>query len=296
VNTQLQREVAQLAFGPRAPAATRIVVGRELVNSFLTEQPTPRGRPHIPVVLALEGRPDPRALAPLFTAGESWRAQRDGSATFIEDLTGLGRPSWALRIPDASDRAEVFPAADSVERRSDSVSVRNPLTYPLDQLLFMHFLPHHAGLLLHAAGVRRGAKAVVFLGRSGAGKSTIAQLLLAGGEVEGLSDDRVAVRMLDKQVVAFGTPWAGTALIGANSGAELCALVHLRQASENQLRDLTRRDALDRLLPLASILWYDEERSSRSLRLCHDLVGRIPSFELGFMPDGRVRPLLRALL
>jgi hypothetical protein len=90
--------------------------------------------------------------------------------------------------------------------------------------------------------------------------------------------------------VAFGTPWAGTALIGANSGAALCALVHLRQASENRLRDLTRRDALDRLLPLAS------ERSSRSLRLCHDLVGRIPSFELGFMPDGRVCPLLRELL
>ncbi|MBI4229578.1 MAG: hypothetical protein HY608_01955, partial [Planctomycetes bacterium] len=49
-----------------------------------------------------------------------------------------------------------------------------PFRTPFLEVLWMHLLPLHAGLLVHAAAVEHRGKALLFVGRSGAGKSTLA--------------------------------------------------------------------------------------------------------------------------
>ena len=69
-----------------------------------------------------------------------------------------------------------------------------PLMYPLDQLLLMYYLSKRKGLLVHAAGMVLGGRVYLFAGVSGAGKSTISELLVRARIGKVLSDERMIVR------------------------------------------------------------------------------------------------------
>ncbi len=67
-------------------------------------------------------------------------------------------------------------------------------------------LPRRGGLLLHASGVVTQGRAFLFLGQSGAGKSTAASLT---GERTLLSDDIVAISIEGGRAVARSVPFTG---------------------------------------------------------------------------------------
>lgn len=70
-----------------------------------------------------------------------------------------------------------------------------PLGYPLDELLIMHRLTQEKAIELHGTGiVRANGDANLFVGHSGAGKSTTTRLWTSVEDVEVLSDDRIIVR------------------------------------------------------------------------------------------------------
>jgi hypothetical protein len=70
-----------------------------------------------------------------------------------------------------------------------------PLGYPLDELLIMHRLTQEKAIELHGCGiVRVDGTGNLFVGHSGAGKSTTTRLWTALEDVEVLSDDRIIVR------------------------------------------------------------------------------------------------------
>jgi hypothetical protein len=79
-----------------------------------------------------------------------------------------------------------------------------PLEYPLDELLIMHRLTQEQAIELHGTGIVRGnGEANLFIGHSGAGKSTTTRLWTAIEDVEVLSDDRIIVR---RDAVVMQTP------------------------------------------------------------------------------------------
>jgi hypothetical protein len=70
-----------------------------------------------------------------------------------------------------------------------------PLGYPLDELLVMHRLTQERAIELHSCGiVRADGTGDLFVGHSGAGKSTTTRLWTAHEDVAVLSDDRIIVR------------------------------------------------------------------------------------------------------
>jgi hypothetical protein len=70
-----------------------------------------------------------------------------------------------------------------------------PLAYPLDELLIMHRLTQEKAIELHGSGiVRADGTGNLFVGHSGAGKSTTTRLWTEREDVEVLSDDRIIVR------------------------------------------------------------------------------------------------------
>ena len=65
-------------------------------------------------------------------------------------------------------------------------------------------------LLIHASVTMKDGKGYLFLGKSGTGKSTHSQLWLKhipGTEL--LNDDNPAVRLINDEVIVYGTPWSG---------------------------------------------------------------------------------------
>ncbi len=256
----------------------------------------PPGPGLIEVEVRLEVGPMPRldGLRLVFDSDRAWSLLRGGDVWVLKrHHPHSEQPRWLARFGPDFRRVTVH-CGESLLREADGeVALSNPVRYPLDQLLLMYILAQDEGVLLHAAGARFGEDGFLFPGRSGAGKSTLVRLLAASPEVEVLSDDRVAVRKVDGTFRAFGTPWPGEARIARNGSVPLSGVFFLSHAPFDAIRGVAVGDALERLLPVASVPWYDREVMPRVLDFCGDLLRHVPAYELHFQPTPDVVDLLR---
>lgn len=172
----------------------------------------------------------------------------------------------------------------------------NPVSYPLDQVLLMYALTKKQGVILHAAGMKSGGKGFLFAGRSGAGKSTLSRFLSLDKNVELLNDDRMVVRKRKGRFRAYGTPWPGELGVVNNRSAPLSGLFFIHQGSTHRIRKIEPSEALERLLPVASIPWYDRTIVPRMLNFCEDLMGSIPAYDLYFKQDMNIGPVFKEFI
>ena len=84
---------------------------------------------------------------------------------------------------------------------------------------------------------------------------------------------------------AFGTPWAGTAGIARDGSAPLAGIFFLKHGKYNRIEKLAASVAADRLLPLASIPWYDPDTLAPIVAFAKRLAAKVPVYELSFIPD-----------
>lgn len=260
---------------------------------FAEDGATP-GDPEIAVDIQLGRSPDPSGLTRIFDTGESWSVYTRGAERFfLARRMNSPETLWCGRWLPESRNVTLHCGESLVNRRNGRTTVQNPLCYPLDVLLMMYVLSARRGVILHGAGVSLGGAGVIFPGKSGAGKSTIVRCLASGGDGQALSDDRIIVRETAGAFCMHGTPWLGTAGIGVNRSAPLRALYFLSQAKINGIRRLEEKEALERLLPVVSVPWFDAEAVPTVLALCGDLVARVPVYELQFFPGPEVGRLVR---
>jgi len=148
-------------------------------------------------------------------------------------------------------------------------------------------LAKQGGFLLHSASAVRNGKAFLFVGVSGAGKTTISRLAPADATL--LTDEISYVRKLDDDYVAFGTPFTGElAKLGVNTSAPIGALYLLAQGAENRVDPVTISDAGRGVL--ANMLFFAEgqEMVHCAFQAACDFADRVPVYRLTFVPDARV--------
>ncbi len=237
------------------------------------------------------GLPD---LPVIFDCSPAWVMRGDGTSRWILRIApGHQLPFWAARVSHDSRNATIFCGDEFVSRRNGDLGLFNPVSYPLDQMLLMLGLTSRGGALLHGAGLRsRSGRGFAFLGRSGAGKTTLSRLLHESDSGTLLSDDRVVFRKDQTGFRLFGTPWPGEGGFARNLSAGLDALFFLVKADEHQIVPLAPAAALQRLLPVASVPWYDAGLVSAALSVCEELVLGVPAFELRFARERRVADLI----
>jgi len=240
----------------------------------------------------------PPDLTPVFDTGESWVMSTDGDCHYLtlnpRRIPGQGL--WTAQIARDVTSVTVYCGERMVSRAGNGITVTNPLTYPLDQILLMHVLARHEGALVHAAGASIGGKALILAGRSGTGKSTLSRLLDGRPGLALLSDDRIAVRKVGGTFTAYGTPWPGDQGAALNEQAELCGICFLQHAGTNRIVALTPGEALERLLPVVSVPWYDRDAVSGALPFLDDLLAHVPAFDLHFTPGAGVAELVEELV
>jgi hypothetical protein len=136
----------------------------------------------------------PPAGRPLFDSGSVWQLYEDG-AGFQFDFSAptMGTALYKRLFVDGQfRRARLQMNAESFVGARHTIA---PLEYPLDELLIMHRLTQEKAIELHSCGiVRLDGTGNLFVGHSGAGKSTTTRLWTAREDVEVLSDDRIIVR------------------------------------------------------------------------------------------------------
>ncbi len=229
----------------------------------------------------------------LFDGGQAWSLFQttDGYRLTLNPIENEP-PLWTISVnSDFTElQAHCHPSLVRSEGKHHIISC--PITYPLDQVILIHYFARRKGLIVHCAGLETGGHGFIFPGRSGAGKSTVSHNLAAADGINIFSDDRMIIRQADKRFTAHGTPWAGEAKIAENRTAPLESIFFLARADSHRIKSLSPDKALKRLLPVASIPWYDAEILPGILDCCGNLVERVPAYHLEFALDDRLVEVL----
>jgi len=260
---------------------------------FLGEVNTGPKLTNIDIHIELGNTPNTEKLIRIFDSGQSWCVFRGPEEYYV----GLDSPMteqllWLARISHGFSRVTVHCSQEYGTRRNGRIVISNPVFHPLDQILLMYNLAQREGALLHAAGANIKGKGYMFPGKSGAGKSTITRQFALREHIGLLSDDRVAVRKTDGVFQVYGTPWPGDAGIAENTRAPLAGIFFIIHGSANRIKEITRQEALKRILPVTSIPWYDREVMPHVLQFCGDLITQVPTYELHFKPGVEVVDVL----
>jgi len=184
------------------------------------------------------------------------------------------------------------------------VGIRNrslcPLDYPLDELLIMHRLTQEKAIELHGCGiVRADGIGNLFVGHSGAGKSTTTRLWTVREDVEVLSDDRIIVRRDGKKqvprpaqndnneggILMYGTPWHGEAMYASPNSAPLARIFVLEHGHGNVITRLSPSQAVAELFARAFVPFHRHEYVESALNFLEEVVEEIPVYRYAFEPN-----------
>lgn len=157
---------------------------------------------------------------------------------------------------------------------------------------------YHQTIKIHASVIEKEGKALVFLGKSGTGKSTHSRLWLEN--VSGctlLNDDEPIIRVLDDgKVRIYGAPWSGSTPCYRNVSADLSAFVHLYQSPENKLTQLNGLKAFTSLYQSTATLRSDKENRELVISIINDILDKVPVYRLDNRPDREAVSLSETLM
>lgn len=227
---------------------------------------------------------------PLFDSGTTWRAfEAENGLQFDFVSPRLGdQPYKRLRV----DRR--FGAGMLEMSRESFLNCprgAEPLEYPLDELLIMHRLTRERGIELHGTGiVRANGDGNLFVGHSGAGKSTTTRLWTATEHLEVLSDDRIIVRhdaSSPTRMRMYGTPWHGEAMYASPNSARLKRVFVLEHGRGNIITRLTPSQAIAELFARSFVPFHRHEYVDSALAFLEELANAVPVYRYAFEPDPR---------
>lgn len=144
-----------------------------------------------------------------------------------------------------------------------------------------------SSVAIHSSVVICQGKTVLFLGESGTGKSTHAQLWLraiAGSKL--LNDDSPIVRIPEKNPVCYGSPWSGKGNCYKNESYPIAAIVRLRQSSSNRIYQLNKIEAFSALYPSCPPSFStDSDLTDHICNTLSTIIEKIPVYTLECLPD-----------
>ncbi|MGH9743196.1 MAG: hypothetical protein ACRD51_12705 [Candidatus Acidiferrum sp.] len=161
-----------------------------------------------------------------------------------------------------------------------------PLEYPLDELLMIHRLSRGEGVEVHAVGISdETGRGHLFLGHSGAGKSTTARLWMDRPGVRILSDDRIILRAREGRIWMYGTPWHGDAGVASPDSAPLSAIYLLEKGKFNEQLALPKGRAAAELFARSFVTHHSEEGIRSTLDFLDRVASQVPCSVFRFVPD-----------
>ena len=138
---------------------------------------------------------------------------------------------------------------------------------------------------MHSSLVNYHGHGIMFLGPSGIGKTTQAELWHQYQKAAIVNGDCVMVEKRDDRFIAWGTPWHGSSSYCLNQQVPLKALVVLKQGPENVLIKL---QGFEKLISVSGNIFYPlwlENSAILCTDLLNDLLSALPVYQLTCRPD-----------
>jgi hypothetical protein len=224
---------------------------------------------------------------PVFDSGGVWKLYRDGTRhRFVFSSPALG----PLPYKEATFEPD-FTSGEVTLRRACFQPAQGlwPLEYPLDELIVQGLLARGRGAEIHACGIADAVgHGLLFVGQSGAGKTTLARLWQDACGAPVLSDDRIILRRVGDSFTMYGTPWHGEAALAEPASAPLTRVFFLEHGAVNAILPLTGAEAATRLFACGFPPFHDRDGLDFTLAFLAELATEIPCHELRFVPDRQV--------
>ena len=240
--------------------------------------------------------------SPIFDSGAVWKLFRE-SGEFIFDFASEAvgpAPYKRMRTCD-------FTSAQLTLNRNLLPEDAWPLEYPGDELLITNYLAHHGlGVEVHGCGlIDAETGGHLFLGHSGAGKSTTTRLWKSSRIPEILSDDRIILRLdsgidvrqgtptvhvgqaarLSNELWMYGTPWHGEAAFASAAKAKLNRIFILQHGQRNQITRMSFSRAVGELFARCFPPFHSAAGLQSTVNFLEKTVRTVPCYEFKFVPD-----------
>ena len=177
------------------------------------------------------------------------------------------------------------------------LSPHDPTSFSVlsNQVFYTHAARRNM-LQLHCATVGDQGRGILFLGPSGIGKTTQAERWVQYRGSSIINGDIGLVQRTDDGYFAWGTPWHGSSPYCLNACVPVKALVVLKQAPENRLRELT---GFEKVSEVSGSVFYPTWLEN-GMELCTDtlnhLLTDLPVYRLDNRADEEAVNLLAAEL
>lgn len=159
-----------------------------------------------------------------------------------------------------------------------------PLRYPLGPIIMHYMTLKTDAVMMHASCAYDGLKARIFTGFSGAGKSTISQLMSSAGNLI-INDDRIIIRKSETGYFVYNSPMYYK---DRPKKAPLNSIFLISHSPENRLKQLTGAMAISKVMAFSIQNNFDKKFIQNRLKFFSDLCSVVSVFELGFVPDESV--------
>jgi hypothetical protein len=176
-----------------------------------------------------------------------------------------------------------FDTAQVVRGLSPDDTAFSPEVHPVSEYLTSRVLARAGRVEVHCSAVAAGDHALLFVGHSGAGKTTMSRIAeRAGGSV--LTDDRAIVGMRSGQPTVWGTPWHGSGWYTSAASATIAGVFLLRQGTETRVTPIAFGDAVKELFVRSIQVRVRSAEVAQSHAVLEDILAAVPAFELTFTP------------
>lgn len=154
----------------------------------------------------------------------------------------------------------------------------------LIQMYYTHMVKRHF-IQIHSSLINYRGRGLLFLGPSGIGKTTQAELWQKYRGAQIINGDLAFVQKKENEFLGWGTPWHGSSPYCMNASVPVAALIVLKQAEKNSLRRLTGFTMVSEVSQSVFYPLWLEGGTELCLETLDALLRQIPVYELACRPD-----------
>lgn len=152
------------------------------------------------------------------------------------------------------------------------------------QIFYAQAVQRHM-IQIHSSMIRYQNKGILFLGPSGIGKTTQAELWNQYRDALIINGDMNFVQETEEKFIGWGTPWHGSSPYCENTSVQICALVVLQQRKENSIRKLEGFEKVQKVSGNIIYPTWLENGMELCLETLDHLLKKLPVYELCCRPD-----------
>ena len=149
----------------------------------------------------------------------------------------------------------------------------------------MTHLSTRGGLMLHTSLVDYQGKGILFVGPSGIGKTTQAELWMKYRDAIIINGDMALVGEKDGAFTGYGCPWHGSSPYCENRQVPLAGIIVLEQAKENTLERLHGVTMIERMMRNIFLPHWYQKGAEAAMETVDHLLSTVPVYLLKCRPD-----------